>query len=120
MNDKPNKQHEQRLIVVLVLLLLALCAANLWFGSVQIPASAVWDILCGKEPEKEVWKFIVLESRLPQMAAALLSGHTLLPGLVILSTLAHRCRGDAIEVSSYGVREGFLLTEVLKRRSVTV
>ena len=46
--------------------------------------------------------------------------HTLLPGLVILSTLAHRCRGDAIEVSSYGVREGFLLTEVLKRRSVTV
>ena len=44
MNDKPNKQHEQRLIVVLVLLLLALCAANLWFGSVQIPASAVWDI----------------------------------------------------------------------------
>lgn len=42
--------------------------------------------------------------------------HTLLPGLVILSTLAHRCRGDAIEVSSYGVREGFLLTEVLKRR----
>lgn len=77
MNDKPNKQHEQRLIVVLVLLLLALCAANLWFGSVQIPASAVWDILCGKEPEKEVWKFIVLESRLPQMAAALLSGAAL-------------------------------------------
>lgn len=81
MNDKPNKQHEQRLIVVLVLLLLALCAANLWFGSVQIPASAVWDILCGKEPEKEVWKFIVLESRLPQMAAALLSEpHWQLPG----------------------------------------
>ena len=37
MNDKPNKQHEQRLIVVLVLLLLALCAANLWFV-VALPA----------------------------------------------------------------------------------
>lgn len=86
MNDKPNKQHEQRLIVVLVLLLLALCAANLWFGSVQIPASAVWDILCGKEPEKEVWKFIVLESRLPQMAAALLSGAALAVAGLLLQT----------------------------------
>ena len=86
MNDKPNKQHEQRLIVVLVLLLLALCAANLWFGSVQIPASAVWDILCGKEPEKEVWKFIVLESRLPQMAAALLSGAALAIAGLLLQT----------------------------------
>ena len=47
MNDKPNKQHEQRLIVVLVLLLLALCAAkfmvrvgtNTGFGRMGYP---VW------------------------------------------------------------------------------
>ena len=97
MNDKPNKQHEQRLIVVLVLLLLALCAANLWFGSVQIPASAVWDILCGKEPEKEVWKFIVLESRLPQMAAALLSGAALaIAGLLLQTAFNNPLAGPSI------------------------
>ena len=97
MNDKPNKQHEQRLIVVLVLLLLALCAANLWFGSVQIPASAVWDILCGKEPEKEVWKFIVLESRLPQMAAALLSGAALaVAGLLLQTAFNNPLAGPSI------------------------
>ena len=97
MNDKPNKQHEQRLIAVLVLLLLALCAANLWFGSVQIPASAVWDILCGKEPEKEVWKFIVLESRLPQMAAALLSGAALaIAGLLLQTAFNNPLAGPSI------------------------
>ena len=97
MNDKPNKQHEQRLIVVLVLLLLALCAANLWFGSVQIPASAVWDILCGKEPEKEVWKFIVLESRLPQMVAALLSGAALaVAGLLLQTAFNNPLAGPSI------------------------
>lgn len=46
--------------------------------------------------------------------------HTLLPGLVVLSTLARRCNGGAIEISSYGVREGFLLTQVLNQRSVTI
>ena len=97
MNDKPNKQHEQRLIVVLVLLLLALCAANLWFGSVQIPASAVWDILCGKEPEKEIWKFIVLESRLPQMVAALLSGAALaVAGLLLQTAFNNPLAGPSI------------------------
>ena len=97
MNDKPNKQYEQRLIVVLVLLLLALCAANLWFGSVQIPASVVWDILCGKEPEKEVWKFIVLESRLPQMVAALLSGAALaVAGLLLQTAFNNPLAGPSI------------------------
>ena len=110
MNDKPNKQHEQRLIVVLVLLLLALCAANLWFGSVQIPASAVWDILCGKEPEKEVWKFIVLESRLPQMAAALLSGAALaVAGLLLQTAFNNPLAGPSILGLEYGsqFRSGF-------------
>ena len=65
MNEPRHTSRAKRLIGLLIVLLVALCAANLWFGSVQIPASAVWDILCGRESEKEVWRFIVLESRLP-------------------------------------------------------
>ena len=87
MNARPDKLREKVLIAILLLLLIALCAANLWFGSVQIPASAVWDILCGRESEKEVWRFIVLESRLPQMAAALLSGAALAVAGLLLQTV---------------------------------
>ena len=31
----------------LIVSILLLFAANLWVGSVRIPAGAVWDILCG-------------------------------------------------------------------------
>ena len=48
MNARPDKLREKRLIVLLILLLGVLCAANLAFGSVQIPASALWDFLCGR------------------------------------------------------------------------
>ena len=50
----------------LIVLILLLFAANLWVGSVRIPAGAVWDILCGHAVERESWRFILLESRIPQ------------------------------------------------------
>ena len=97
MNARPDKLREKRLIVLLILLLGVLCAANLWFGSVQIPASAVWDILCGRECEKEVWRFIVLESRLPQMIAALLSGAALaVAGLLLQTAFNNPLAGPSI------------------------
>ena len=37
----------------LIVLILLLFAANLWVGSVRIPAGAVWDILCGHAVERE-------------------------------------------------------------------
>ncbi len=50
----------------LIVSILLLFAANLWVGSVRIPAGAVWDILCGHAVERESWRFILLESRIPQ------------------------------------------------------
>ena len=63
--------------IILLLLILALTGANLLFGSVNIPAEAVWHILTGNEVEKASWSFIVWESRLPQAITALLCGMVL-------------------------------------------
>ena len=47
MNNKGTKYG-----IILLLLILALTGANLLFGSVNIPAEAVWHILTGNEVEK--------------------------------------------------------------------
>ena len=57
MNNKGTKYG-----IILLLLILALTGANLLFGSVNIPAEAVWHILTGNEVEKASWSFIVWES----------------------------------------------------------
>lgn len=57
----------------LVIILVVLTAANLFFGSVNIPAEAVIDTLLGNEIEKASWSFIIWESRLPQCITALLT-----------------------------------------------
>ena len=46
--------------IILLLLILALTGANLLFGSVNIPAEAVWHILTGNEVEKASWSFIAV------------------------------------------------------------
>ena len=63
--------------VGLAFLILLLVAANLFFGSVDIPAEDVVRILKGDEAEKASWTFIVWESRFPQCVTALLCGAAL-------------------------------------------
>lgn len=41
--------------------------------------------------------------------------HTIVPGMLILSTVAHQMGCDTIEIGESGVREGYLLEEVLPR-----
>lgn len=114
MNKPRHTSRAKRLIGLLIVLLVALCAANLWFGSVQIPASAVWDILCGRESEKEVWRFIVLESRLPQMVAALLSGAALaVAGLLLQTAFNNPLAGPSILGIDTGASLGVALVMLL-------
>ena len=81
MNNKGTKYG-----IILLLLILALTGANLLFGSVNIPAEAVWHILIGNEVEKASWSFIVWESRLPQAITALLCGMALAASGLMLQT----------------------------------
>ena len=72
---------------VLAVMIVLLMAANLVFGSVDIPVKAVANILFGGEVEKDSWQFIVWESRVPQCITALLCGTALSASGLMLQTV---------------------------------
>lgn len=67
--------------VMLVLLL-----ANLFYGSVSIPAADVFAALIGDECN-EVWRVIVVDTRLPQAVTALFAGSSIAVAGLVLQTL---------------------------------
>ena len=67
-----------------------LFAANIFFGSVDIPISEIIDILAGNDPQRESWRMIILNSRLPQAVVAMLCGMALSAAGVMLQTLFKR------------------------------
>ena len=69
-----------------LLLLLLLFVLNLLMGAVSIPADEVLRILMGDEEVKSTWRFIVLESRLPQAVTAMLCGAALATSGLLLQT----------------------------------
>lgn len=90
--------------------ILLLMAANLVFGSVDIPAGEVWRILAGYEPEKAGWGFIVWESRLPQCITALLCGAALsVSGLMLQTAFSNPLAGPSILGISSGASLGVAL-----------
>lgn len=88
---------------VLCGIILMLMAANLLLGAVDIPASAVADILCGRGAEKETWSFIVWESRFPQCITALLCGAALSASGLMLQTVFNNPLADS---SILGISSG--------------
>ena len=84
------KNYRNRRFTAIILpltLALLLFVANIFYGSVDIPAAEVLDILLGNEPQRESWRMIVLQSRLPQAVVALLCGMSLSAAGLMLQTL---------------------------------
>lgn len=68
--------------------MVCLFIAGLMTGSVSIPCSAVWRVLIGEdEGVSDSWRFIILESRLPQMITAMLSGACLATAGLMMQTV---------------------------------
>lgn len=95
---------------VLSVCIVILIAANLFFGSVDIPAGAVWNILSGSEVEKAGWTYIVLESRFPQCMTALLCGAALAASGLMLQTVFNNPLADS---SILGISSGASLGAAL-------
>lgn len=98
---KTNKGYLYSSILVVTVLLLM--AANLLFGSVDIPFQEVGNILLGNEPEKASWSFIVWESRVPQCITALLCGAALSASGLMLQTVFSNPLADS---SILGISSG--------------
>ena len=105
MNNKGTKYS-----LVLTVLILILIAANLIFGSVNIPADAVISTLLGGEVEKASWSFIVWEARVPQTITALLCGAALAgSGLMLQTAFNNPLAGPSILGINSGASLGVAL-----------
>ena len=84
-------------------LIAVLFALNLLMGSVSIPAADVLSILLGNEGGKASWRFIILESRLPQAITATLCGGALaVSGLMLQTAFRNPLAGPSI----FGINSG--------------
>lgn len=90
-------------VLLLVTGIMVMLAVNLFIGSVNIPAGEVCDILIGKEDVKSSWRFIVMESRLPQAITAVLCGAALSLSGLLLQTVF---RNPLADPSVFGISSG--------------
>jgi len=92
-----------RYCIGLGLLIVILFILNLLVGSVKIPISEIWKILIGVGGEKESWRFIILESRLPQALTATLCGAALsVSGLMLQTAFRNPLAGPDV----FGINSG--------------
>lgn len=80
MSHKPS-------FLLTLFLLLSLVVANLLWGSVRLEAEEVVRVVCGQVDPQSTVAFIVLQSRLPQLLTALLSGAALSVCGLVMQTL---------------------------------
>lgn len=96
--------HSKYLVVIgLFGATLLLFLANLFWGSIDIPASSVWKCLMGESIEKASWQYIILENRLPQAITAMLSGSALAVSGLMLQTIF---RNPLADPSILGIDSG--------------
>lgn len=91
------------LILLLVGGVIAVIVLNLFIGSVSIPSKEVFKIIMGQEVVKSSWRFIVLDSRLPQSITAVLCGASLSLSGLLLQTVF---RNPLADPSVFGISSG--------------
>lgn len=97
MNKNSNISRSTLLIVGLTILTILLWVCNLFIGSVDIPTAEVVNALTGQPCEKESWRYIIVESRIPQAITALLAGCSLaVAGLLLQTTFNNPLAGPSI------------------------
>ncbi len=72
--------------IILLIATAVLSVMNIYLGSVDIPAGVVTDVLTGSRPESDAVRYIILESRIPQMLTAIIAGAALASSGLLLQT----------------------------------
>ncbi len=105
-----KKQHHISFGFAMLLVSLSfftLIAANLLIGSVDIAPSAVWQIISGQGHENKAWEIIILQSRIPMIITATLSGAALsIAGLLLQTAFKNPLAGPSILGVSTGASFG--------------
>lgn len=101
-------------------LIIFLFILNLVLGSIRIPALDVFRILMDDEGEKASWRFIVMESRLPQAITAMLCGGALaVSGLMLQTAFRNPLAGPSIFGINSGAGLGVALVMLLLGGSIS-
>ena len=99
---------------LLSLLLVSALSLSLSVGSVDIPASEVWSVLTGGDVMKESWRYIVMESRVPQSITAMLCGASLaVSGLLLQTTFRNPLAGPSILGITNGASVGVAIVMLI-------
>ena len=108
-------------LYVLLLLGAILFVMNLVMGSVHIPVADVFSIIMGDETVKPSWRFIVLESRLPQAITAMFCGGALaVCGLLLQTAFRNPLAGPGIFGISSGAGLGVALIMLMLGGSLSI
>ena len=109
-----------KVILILGLAIVVLFALNLVMGSVRIPLGDVVSILMGDDNAKPSWRFIILESRLPQAITATLCGGALaVSGLMLQTAFRNPLAGPSIFGINSGAGLGVALVMLLLGGSIS-
>ena len=98
-----SNKRSQTYIIAATVAMAVLFVLNVTTGSVEIPLADIWNIVSGDETEKETWRYIVLQSRIPAAITALLSGASLaVCGLMLQTSFNNPLAGPSI----FGINSG--------------
>ncbi len=100
--------------ILLTIAIAVLFVLNLFWGSINIPATVVLDILMGRTVEKQAWAHIIIDSRLPQAITALFTGAALaVSGLLLQTTFRNPLADSGILGISAGANLGVAIIVLL-------
>lgn len=101
-------------MLLLVAAILILFFLNLLLGSVEIPVKSVWNIITGGSGESEIWRNILLKSRVPQSLTALVAGAGLaISGLQMQTVFRNPLAGPSVLGISSGASLGVAFVVLL-------
>lgn len=105
------------LILLLLISIVGLAVVNLLIGSVKIPVADVCRILAGDGSESEIWRNIVLKSRLPLVLTATVAGAGLaVSGLQMQTVFRNPLAGPSVLGISNGSALGVAFVVLLSGR----
>ena len=109
-------RHTLPLMLVMLLTTAALLVVNLLIGSVAIPVADVCRILAGND-SNEIWRNIILQSRLPQALTAVVAGAGLaVSGLQMQTVFRNPLAGPSVLGISNGSALGVAFVVLLSGR----
>lgn len=109
-----------RFFVVITLVIIALFVINIIYGAVKIPINSIIDIFSGNDEVNESWKYIILQTRLPQALTAILCGGALaVSGLLLQTAFCNPLAGPSIFGINSGASLGVAFVMLLFGGSIT-